>query len=479
MTFEEVVEETRGASAGRGDPAFLGDLSHQLAHRFLAPWRCSFLGFQAHQPLSIADIMIGAAALAHRAFGELWPTRARLAVHPGGSGDVAAVELREALPRPDKNACVLQTPSHWMLLVDMGTCFYGLDGVGHPHLAELSTSALADVSFFRPGGKPIEYPRLWCQEDDWSCGFYVLMAFSHFLSGVAADAWLFPPSGWDQFAQELNSAAVAIGVRVLRLSNVAERLSVRETEAQIRALVGMSAADALHPHPIRRTWARLRDAEKAMAEVVSGGVVAKRFCIVFAEQKPSGSGFVFHVGTYAGLATAICPAVDNPPEQQAFGPVGKQRLYEVLDCRPAWLHFDIEFHTDQHPNLSGDALMGFFYTELDAFTEQAFGAPVDPQAVVELDATTDAKFSKHVVVKGLTHGLFAFRDNLHVGEFAKALKLFWTRAQRRNGGRTRWIVPFTPRTGSFGWSTRKNVAKTIRYGTCEAVRPMEVQRSNF
>ena len=45
MALEEVVEETWGANAGRGDLAFLGDLSHQLAHRFLAPWRCSFLGF--------------------------------------------------------------------------------------------------------------------------------------------------------------------------------------------------------------------------------------------------------------------------------------------------------------------------------------------------------------------------------------------------------------------------------------------------
>uniref|UniRef100_A0A0G4HHA7 DNA-directed primase/polymerase protein n=1 Tax=Chromera velia CCMP2878 TaxID=1169474 RepID=A0A0G4HHA7_9ALVE len=106
---------------------------------------------------------------------------------------------------------------------------------------------------------------------------------------------------------------------------------------------------------------------------------------------------------------------------------GARHLYEVIrEGRPCWLYFDLEFEreeeegegdedrggeTGQQKTKSGavsaernfeksdEAVMEVFRKSLSLFLKNSFRIEVSEDDVVEMDSSTDKKFSRHVIVK--------------------------------------------------------------------------------
>lgn len=73
----------------------------------------------------------------------------------------------------------------------------------------------------------------------------------------------------------------------------------------------------------------------------------------------------------------------------------------ILETRPCWLYFDLEFSRETNPKLKPNLVMHAFRTTLEAFCQQVLGMSVDPKNTLELESSTETKFSRHVIVKAL------------------------------------------------------------------------------
>jgi len=116
-------------------------------------------------------------------------------------------------------------------------------------------------------------------------------------------------------------------------------------------------------------------------------------------------------------------------------PAGTRHMYEViLENRPCWLYFDLEYQKEYNTGIDPGEVMAAFLSVLDAFCLDVLGAPLDHGGVLVLDSTTPTKFSKHIVVKWLpsmescdahTHDTtrtpVAFANNAQVGLFVQQL----------------------------------------------------------
>jgi len=153
------------------------------------------------------------------------------------------------------------------------------------------------------------------------------------------------------------------------------------------------------------------------------------------------------VDTYAGFALENAPQYDS---QRAFAefPVhgtkpgsadgGPGHLYEViLEGRPCWLYFDLEYSRGSNPGLEPEVAMSAFRAVLADFCADAIGAPLDESSLIELDSSTPQKFSKHVLVKRLRGAPgdplgqkpLAFANNAQAGLFVSEL-LAYAQARR-------------------------------------------------
>eukprot|EP01051_Picozoa_sp_SAG22_P004653 SAG22_NODE_255_length_13562_cov_6.101463_11_plen_242_part_00 len=128
---------------------------------------------------------------------------------------------------------------------------------------------------------------------------------------------------------------------------------------------------------------------------------------------------------------------DTVSGQQHSGS-GAGHFYEVIrEGRPCHLYFDLEFDRAANPTSDGSAMttafIAFICRQLQSWRGRQLHIPED--AIVDLDASSDKKFSRHVVLRldrcaggagsggaaaraGEVAG-YAFSDNLAMGRFVQ------------------------------------------------------------
>eukprot|EP00913_Durusdinium_trenchii_P014187 g13314.t1 len=104
----------------------------------------------------------------------------------------------------------------------------------------------------------------------------------------------------------------------------------------------------------------------------------------------------FLVDTFANFAFAHAPPA-WPLDEKPLG-----HFYEViLENRPCWLYFDLEFSKEANPSLDPTVVMEAFRGTLSAFCQEKLGMSLDFSSMVELESSTEKKFSRHVIVQRL------------------------------------------------------------------------------
>jgi len=96
-----------------------------------------------------------------------------------------------------------------------------------------------------------------------------------------------------------------------------------------------------------------------------------------------------------------------------------RHLYEVVRAdTPCHLYLDLEFYTATNLGRDGPRMMATVRRELTAALLAQYGLTLAPAHVVELDSTSDRKFSRHLLAR--LPGM-AFADNAHVGRFVRGM----------------------------------------------------------
>ncbi|KAK9844115.1 hypothetical protein WJX81_004810 [Elliptochloris bilobata] len=128
---------------------------------------------------------------------------------------------------------------------------------------------------------------------------------------------------------------------------------------------------------------------------------------VFSAERSGGSR-TFSVATPAEFWRRYC---DVLPQHRHF--------YEIIrQGAPCHLYFDLEFQREHNEGVDGAALTAMLLRLVAQGLQARFGLALAPEWVVELDSSTPAKFSRHLVVR--VPGA-AFASNFHVGAFVKSL----------------------------------------------------------
>ena len=73
----------------------------------------------------------------------------------------------------------------------------------------------------------------------------------------------------------------------------------------------------------------------------------------------------------------------------------------ILENRPCWLYFDLEFSLESNPLLKPKVVMHAFRKTLETFCKDMLGMTLDTTKMLELESSTPKKFSRHVIVKAL------------------------------------------------------------------------------
>ena len=102
----------------------------------------------------------------------------------------------------------------------------------------------------------------------------------------------------------------------------------------------------------------------------------------------------------------------------------------MLEDRPCWLYFDLEFSKVTNPSVDAAAVMEAFRHCFCAFCREILGAECDESELVQLESSTPMKFSRHVIVKKLVgdcRSHLLFENNAQAGivarEFVSYLQL--------------------------------------------------------
>lgn len=164
----------------------------------------------------------------------------------------------------------------------------------------------------------------------------------------------------------------------------------------------------LRLHPVKGVWPKLAGALDSRDRAIDRGYPPEQVGI-FAEEVCLGGARRFLVDTYAGFALSVAP---RPEDLHGSKCLPARHFYEVLlQDRPCWLYFDLEFSKTANPSADPEAVTTVFYSELSRFCREVLDVVVEMSSVVEVDASTQAKFSKHIIMKGI----FAFANNAQVG----------------------------------------------------------------
>ena len=218
----------------------------------------------------------------------------------------------------------------------------------------------------------------------------------------------------------------------------AESFPFRGIESCLRHLVALEGKQTLHP-PAPRIFHRQAEAICCLDALVSSGRYKLHQLGLFSKEFTTTGCRSFLVDTYAGFALASSPK-SWTQKSRCLGP--QRHLYEVLlENKPCWLYFDLEFSRVENPDLEPEAVASAFVELLNQFCDINFGHAIDSATLYDLDSTNAEKFSKHIVIKrlrvpssssGSSCTSLAFPNNAQAGSFVK-LFMDWVRKQRELG----------------------------------------------
>ncbi|XP_067407752.1 DNA-directed primase/polymerase protein [Emydura macquarii macquarii] len=93
--------------------------------------------------------------------------------------------------------------------------------------------------------------------------------------------------------------------------------------------------------------------------------------------------------------------------------------YEVIPEKAVCkLYFDLEFYKPVNPGADGKRMIAKLIELVSKKLEELYGVKCSAEDVLNLDSSTDEKFSHHLIF--LLHKA-AFKDNIHVGNFVKTV----------------------------------------------------------
>ncbi|CAM9377755.1 unnamed protein product, partial [Heterosigma akashiwo] len=94
--------------------------------------------------------------------------------------------------------------------------------------------------------------------------------------------------------------------------------------------------------------------------------------------------------------------------------------YEIIrEQSPCRLYFDLEFDPRCNPTVDGDHLVSKWIQFVCLHLHQTYDLVVGRSDFLELDSSSDEKFSRHLICHLPSNQLF--KDNLHAGKFVKHL----------------------------------------------------------
>ncbi|CAI5714830.1 unnamed protein product [Hyaloperonospora brassicae] len=100
--------------------------------------------------------------------------------------------------------------------------------------------------------------------------------------------------------------------------------------------------------------------------------------------------------------------------------VNQRHVYEVIrEGVPCRLYFDLEFKRAINSQADGDALVARLLSLLQLQLYRRYGIHVCQRNIYQLDSSTPAKFSRHIILHLPNDDLFA--DNSHAGAFVREL----------------------------------------------------------
>lgn len=208
---------------------------------------------------------------------------------------------------------------------------------------------------------------------------------------------------------------------------------IQAIETCLRHRVGLKAKQNLHP-PAPRIFNRQAEAICCLEALVSSGRYKSQQLGLFSREFTTTGCRSFFVDTHAGFAVTASPQ----RSWQSRASLGPRHLYEVLlENKPCWLYFDLEFSRVENPDLDPQAVASAFLELLNQFCDIKFGHAIDPATFYDLDSTNTEKFSKHIIIKrlqsyGSACNTLAFPNNAQAGYFVK-LFMDWVRQQREAG----------------------------------------------
>ena len=111
----------------------------------------------------------------------------------------------------------------------------------------------------------------------------------------------------------------------------------------------------------------------------------------------------------------------STPESFAAAYAGlDHHTYEVIR-QTCWLHFDLDLKDEDTGPGTRDVTraehLQHFYMILRAFSYEVLGSGLTDGSIIELDSSTAAKFSKHIIVRDV-----AFPDNISMGRIVNLLR---------------------------------------------------------
>ncbi|XP_002123260.2 DNA-directed primase/polymerase protein-like [Ciona intestinalis] len=103
--------------------------------------------------------------------------------------------------------------------------------------------------------------------------------------------------------------------------------------------------------------------------------------------------------------------------QKSFG---ERHFYEVIqENAPCHLYFDVEFNKTMNPSKNGENMISIWIDYVGACLLRKFGLKLTRKCFLELESSSDVKYSQHLVVH-MPQGC-VFKDNIHAGRFVKKI----------------------------------------------------------
>ncbi|KAK7112181.1 DNA-directed primase/polymerase protein-like isoform X2 [Littorina saxatilis] len=99
--------------------------------------------------------------------------------------------------------------------------------------------------------------------------------------------------------------------------------------------------------------------------------------------------------------------------------VCQRHHYEVIpEGSPCKLYFDLEFNRQANPSADGPAMVETLIKYVCCWLGELYGVQCSRQDILELNASTETKFSRHLIFQGKGP---VFKDNITEGHFIRAI----------------------------------------------------------